>query len=69
MVNTQALQQALDLLSMLRGYTYLREGIAKAWMAHFYNHKVKERPLKGDLVVRKREATEKGLIQENLTPN
>jgi len=68
--NNQALCEALDLLSLVRGDAYLREEVAKARMARFYNRRVKERPLAvGDLVLRKMEAIGKGASQGKLTPN
>jgi len=45
-LNSNALNKALDLLPMVRGNAYLREGIAKVWMTRFYNHKVKERTIR-----------------------
>jgi len=69
-LNNQALQKALNLLPMVRGDAYLYEEVAKARMTRFNNHKVKERPFTvGDLVLRKMEATTKGVIQGKLTPN
>jgi len=68
--NNQALGEALDLLPLVRGDSYLREEVAKARMARFYNQRVRERPLAvGDLVLRKMEAIGKGASQGKLTPN
>jgi len=69
-LNNQALQEALDLLLLVRGDAYLCKEVAKDRMARFYNCKVKERPLAiGDLVVRKKEPIGKGAIKVKLTPN
>ena len=60
-LNNKTLQEALDLLPLVRGDPYLCEEVAKARMARFYNRKVKECPLAiRDLVLRKMEAIEKG---------
>jgi len=68
--NNQALREALDLLPLVRGDAYLRDEVAKARMARFYNRRVRERPLAvGDLVLRNMEAIGKGASQGKLTPN
>ena len=68
--NNQALREALNLLPLVRGDTYLREEVVKAGMTRFYNRKVKECPLAvGDLVLRKMEAIGKGAVQGKLTSN
>ena len=55
---------------VVRGDTYLKEEIVKIRMAQFYIHKAKERPLReGDLVLRKIEAIENGVIQGKLALN
>jgi len=64
------LREALDLLPLAQGDAYLREEVAKARMARFYNRPVRERPLAvGDLVLRKMEAIGKGASEGKLTPN
>ena len=68
--NNQALREALDLLSLVRGDAYLCEEVPKARMTQFYNRRVKEHPLTvGDLVLRKMEATRKAASQGKLIPN
>jgi len=58
------------MLPLVRGDAYLREEVANARMARFYNRRVRECPLAlGDLVLRKMEAIEKGASQGKLTPN
>jgi len=69
-LNNKTLQEALDLLPLVRGDPYLCEEVAKARMAHFYNRKVKERPLAvGDLILHKMEAIGRGASQGKLTPS
>jgi len=69
-LHNQPLQEALDLLLLLRGDAYLHEKIAKVKRDHSYNHMIKERPFTTrDLELRKTKAMGKGVIQGKLTAN
>ena len=54
------LREQLDLLPMVRGDSYLEEAIAKIRITRFYNHKVKERPLREEGLVLRNGGHRKG---------